>query len=463
MSLQPKPCYEAPEETARVARAAFPQGTLCTRIYDALGTIFQDADFVSIFPPQGQPAEAPVRLALATILQFAEGLSDRAAADAVRTRIDWKYLLCLELTDSGFDHTVLSEFRTRLLKSGTEQLIFDTLLSKLREKGLLKARGRQRTDSTHVLAAVRAMNRLECVVETMRHALNCLAVVAPEWLREVPAVETLRRVWVQQYIYVEGTIRWRDADSTPPSSRMISSPYDSEAHYARKRSTSRIGYKAHLTETCDEERPNLITHVETTAAPTGDNDAVEPIHEALKKKELLPSTHLVDAGYVEAKLLVSISREYGVDLYGPTRADYHWQSQAGRGFDAESFRIDWDKQQATCPEGKTSLSWTPAVDHMDNEVIKIKFSSFDCKPCPSRIHCTTSKRLRRTVTIRSKEAYEALQAGRRRQQSEEFKEQYKKRAGVEGTISQAVRAFGMRRSRYRGMAKTHLQHILTAA
>src|SRR5215510_2323024 len=127
MSLQPKPRYEAPEETARVARAALPQGTLCTRIYDALGTIFQDAEFVSIFPPQGQPAEAPVRLALATILQFAEGLSDRAAADAVRTRIDWKYLLCRELTDSGFDHTVLSEFRTRLLKAGAEQLLFESL------------------------------------------------------------------------------------------------------------------------------------------------------------------------------------------------------------------------------------------------------------------------------------------------------------------------------------------------
>jgi transposase len=125
MSLQPKPCYEAPEETARIARAALPQGTLCIRIYDALGTIFQDADFVSIFPPQGQPAEGPVRLALATILQFVEGLSDRGAADAVRSRIDWKYLLCLELTDPGFDHTALSEFRTRLLKAGAEQLLFD--------------------------------------------------------------------------------------------------------------------------------------------------------------------------------------------------------------------------------------------------------------------------------------------------------------------------------------------------
>jgi transposase len=409
------------------------------------------------------------------------------------------------------------EFRSRLLKAGAEHLLFDTLLTKLRERGLLKARGRQRTDSTHVLAAVRAMNRLECVVETMRHALNCLAMVAPEWLRghspaewvdrygpraddyrlptskaereayaevvgtdgwallrdiyasdsppwlrEIPAVETLRRVWVQQYIYLEETVRWRDAGNTPPSALMISSPYDTEAHYARKRSTSWIGYKVHLTETCEEETPHLITHVETTPAPLDDSDAVEPIHEALEEKGLLPSRNLVDTGYVEAKLLVKISRQYSVDLYGPTRADYHWQSQAGRGFDASSFQIDWDKQEARCPQGKKSLSWSPAIDNRDHEVIKIKFSSIDCKPCPSRALCTTAKHLRRTITIRTRERYEALQAARQREQSEEFKQQYKKRAGVEGTISQAIRAFGMRRSRYLGLAKTHLQHILTA-
>src|SRR5215831_16242623 len=138
MSLPPESEYAVPSTTARVARAAFPNGTLCLKIYDHLSTIFRDQDFADLFPRRGQPAEAPFRLALVTILQFAEGLSDRAAADAVRSRIDWKYLLCLELTDSGFDHTVLSEFRTRLLKAGTEQLLFDTLLSKLREKGLLK-------------------------------------------------------------------------------------------------------------------------------------------------------------------------------------------------------------------------------------------------------------------------------------------------------------------------------------
>ena len=195
MSLKPQAVYLVPEETARVAHAIFPNGHPYLRIYDALGTIFQDHDFAALFPPDGQPAQAPVRVALATILQFAEGLSDRQAADAVRSRIDWKFLLCLELTDPGFDHTVLSEFRTRLLEHDAESLLFDTLLAKLRELGLLKRRGKQRTDSTHVLAAIRALNRLECVGETMRHALNALAVAAPAWLRAHSHAGMGRPLW----------------------------------------------------------------------------------------------------------------------------------------------------------------------------------------------------------------------------------------------------------------------------
>src|SRR5215510_9137947 len=133
------------------------------QVADRLGTIDQDAQFAALFPRRGQPAEAPARLALVTVLQFAEGFSDRQAADAVRGRIDWKYILGLELTDPGFDHTVLSEFRTRLLTGGAERLLLDTLLTRLRAQGLLKPRGRQRTDSTHILAAIRVLNRLERV------------------------------------------------------------------------------------------------------------------------------------------------------------------------------------------------------------------------------------------------------------------------------------------------------------
>src|SRR5690349_15450118 len=159
MSLHPQDPPSVPEETRRVARAAFPKGTLCLDIADALGAIYQDSQFTALFSPLGQPALTPARLALVTALQFLEGLSDRQAADAVRGRIDWKYALGLALTDPGFDHTVLSEFRTRLV-GGAELLLLDALLERLKAEGLVKARGRSRTDSTHVLAAVRALNRL---------------------------------------------------------------------------------------------------------------------------------------------------------------------------------------------------------------------------------------------------------------------------------------------------------------
>jgi transposase len=518
MSLQPQLWYVVPEETARVARAAFPRGNLYMRMYDTFGVIFDDHQFAALFSPTGQPAESPVRVALATILQFAEGLSDRQAADAVRGRIDWKFLLCLELTDPGFDHTVLSEFRSRLLEGEAELLLFDTLLTQFRERGLLTSRGNQRTDSTHVLAAIRALNRLECVGETMRHALNALAVAAPawllaqsqaewvdrygprvddyrlpesqadrrayaeligadgyllltaifaatdlEWLQAVPAVQTLRLVWLQNYTWTEtGQLAWREAENIPPADQFISSPYDVEARYAKKRSTSWVGYKVHLTETCDPDAPSLITHVETTTGPTADGAVVGCIHETLKERDLLPRLHLVDMGSVDAELLVTSQQEYGVDLYGPARAEYHQQAQANTGFAAQQFTVDWEAQQAICPAGCRSISWTPAVDRRTNDVIKLKFATTDCSVCAHQSECTDSTPPRRTLTIRPKDQYQALRAAREREMSIAFKEQYAQRAGVEGTLSQGIRAFEMRRSRYIGLARTHLQHVLTA-
>jgi transposase len=519
MSLRPQLFYLVPEETARVARAAFPRGHVYLEMYDRLGVVFRDQDFATLFSSTGKPAEAPVRLALATILQFAEGLSDRQAANAVRARLDWKYLLCLELTDPGFDHTVLSEFRSRLLAGGAEKQLFDILLEVFREQGLVKSRGKQRSDSTHVLAAVRTLNRLECVGETMRHALNTLAVAAPEWLRahskpewldrygprfedyrlpshqserqayaeligadgawllaavdapstpawlhELPALQTLRRVWIQNYLFNGSRFVWRDGDNIPPAALFISSPYDPEARYAKKRSTCWVGYKVHLTETCDDNMPRLITHVETTPGPSDDGAVTPRIHEALEDRDLLPETHLVDTGYVDAELLLRSQQDYEVELLGPTRSDHQWQAHAKQGFAVADFTIDWQRQQATCPQGKTSLSWSPIVGG-GREVIKINFSSKDCGPCPSRKLCTRSKAKypRRSISILPEEQYQALQIARERQTSEAFKEQYALRSGIEATFSQAVRAFELRRSRYLGLAKTHLQHVLTAA
>jgi transposase len=298
MSLNPQPICPVPEETARIARAAYPKGNVYMQMRDALGSIYQDQIFAHLFPRCGQPAEAPWRLALVTIMQFAEGLTDRQAANAVRGRIDWKYALGLELADAGFDASVLCEFRTRLVKGQAEQLLLEAMLTLFKEQGWLKAGGRQRTDSTHVLAKIRALNRLLCVGETLRSTLNCLALVAPSWLREhsrpewvdryghrledarlpsrveerraealaigrdgtllldaiyhssaptwlreVPAVDVLRRVWLQNFVVVEGIFQWRENDNIPPPAQFIASPYDLEAHYAKKRSTTWIGYK----------------------------------------------------------------------------------------------------------------------------------------------------------------------------------------------------------------------------
>jgi transposase len=181
MSLKPQTFDPVPAETARVAKAAFPQGNTFIQMRDVFGALYTDEAFAPLFSSRGQPAMAPACLALVTVMQFAEGLSDRQVANAVRGRIDWKYALGLELTDPGFDASVLSEFRTRLLAGRADATLFEHMLQRVREAGLLKARGQQRTDSPHVLAAIQSLNRLECVGETMRQALNVLAVVAPDW------------------------------------------------------------------------------------------------------------------------------------------------------------------------------------------------------------------------------------------------------------------------------------------
>src|SRR5689334_24110293 len=194
MSLKPTPIQPVPEATARVARGAFRKGNPLLKLRDELGVIFRDEDFADLFPELGQPGLPPWRLALVTVLQFRENLPDRQAAEAVRARIDWKHLLGLELDDPGFDHSVLCEFRARLLEGGAEERLLHKLLEACQARGLLKARGRQRSDTTHVLAAIRTLNRLELVGETLRAALNELATVAPDWLRAAAP-----KAWYERY------------------------------------------------------------------------------------------------------------------------------------------------------------------------------------------------------------------------------------------------------------------------
>jgi len=224
-----------------------------------------------------------------------------------------------------------------------------------------------------------------------------------------------------------------------------------------------------LIETCDEDLPNLITHVETTTAPEVDGAVTPRIHQALQAQDLLPGvntgTHLVDSGYLDADLMARSRRDYNVDLLGPTLANRHWQAQEAGGFDQSRFRIDWDRQQATCPLGKQSTAWSSMKDRHGSRVIKVIFSTRDCASCPSRDRCVRSsqKVIRRGLLLREREAYEALQAGRAREQTEEYQRDYRRRAGIEGSLSRAVRRCGLRRARYNGLVKVHLGNLLTAA
>jgi transposase len=289
------------------------------------------------------------------------------------------------------------------------------------------------------------------------------AVPALDYLRRVPAVETLRRIWVQNYYMEEDDLRWRDEENYPPSGQVIISPYDEEARFSSKRDTYWHGYKVHLTETCEPDSPNLITHVETTPATEQDNMVVERVHAALQAQGLLPSQHLVDAGYPSADLLVTSREQYGIDLLGPMRPDVSWQNQDSQAFDITRFQIDWERQVVTCPMGKISRCWWPAKGPRGKPTLQVHFGKKDCLACESRTRCTKSAATPRGLTLQPKEQQLALQAARQRQTTAEFKASYAMRAGIEGTIGQATNKLDMRRSRYRGLVKTHFQHVATAA
>ena len=180
--MQPHPWPEVPAGTAKIAKRAFRKGSLAIRARDELGAWCQDEAFGALYGTRGAPGISPAQLAMVTVLQFTEDLTDRQAADAVRGRLDWKYCLGLELDDEGFDFSVLSEFRSRLVAGAMETALLEALLARLGELGLVGAGMRQRTDSTHVLGRIRDLNRLELAGETVRAALEALAAAAPGWL-----------------------------------------------------------------------------------------------------------------------------------------------------------------------------------------------------------------------------------------------------------------------------------------
>ena len=488
MSLQPRRLPEVPADTARAASAAFPKGSMAIRIRDELGEVWSDQRFQDLFGDRGRPGISPAQLMIVLVLAVAENLTDRQAADMVRRAIDWKYALGLSLDDPGFDFTVLSEFRTRLVAGSLETEALDALLARLAQLGLVRSGGRARTDSTHVLGRLRNLNRLELAGESVRAALEALAAAAPAWLAEVidqewagvygsriddlrlptsdtkrtalalaygrdgyrlleavyapgspawlaelPAVEALRRIWIQQYYRVvdtdgEKVIRREVTEQGLPPGRSRLVSYDLDARYSEKRGTGWTGCKAHFTETCttaaeddpDTGRPtapNLITQVATTAATVPDVAMTEPIHDSLDAKDLLPGEHVVDAGYTSADLLLA-ARARGVTLLGPLLADTSPQARAG-GYTTAAFTIDWDAHQARCPQGATSTGWSPCTQR-GTDAIVVRFDAATCRTCPAKPRCTTATRTGRQLTLRPRHVHEAVEQARAEQTTDQW-------------------------------------------
>jgi transposase len=342
-------------------------------VRDRLDGLWDDEDFTGWYPRDGRPGISPAQLATVSVLQFLLDLSDRDAAEAVRCRIDFKYALGLDLDDPGFHHSVLGDFRDRLLEEeGRADRLLDLALARLKEAGLVRERTAQRTDSTHVLAAVRDLTRLELVTEAVRAALEEVARTAghaldglagDEWgrrygrqvrlgknptrpktrMNEAGAdarrllehlaagfpgllrgsrVQVLRQVLVQNYHWdPAGRLRWRDDEGgagLPPSAVRIVSPYDPAARYSRRGQVTRwAGYLAHVTETCAEDGPNVITDVATMPATSADTAAVAEIHARLDRRGLLPAGHLADGGYTSLVHMERAGREHQVTLTGP--------------------------------------------------------------------------------------------------------------------------------------------------
>lgn len=493
------------------------------RVRDALGPLFSDTDFTTgrfagMYSVFGQPGLSPALLIMVMILQFRHNLSDADAARAVADRISWKYALGLDLDDPGFDPSVLTEFRARLVTDERADALLDLMLQRLQAAGLVRAGGRQRTDSTHVIAGVRRLNRIETVGETLRAALEAIARISPAWIvplleagwderygrkvetcrlltrknasvqaladqigvdgakllaaidadtaagwmNTLPEVQTLRLVWDQQYTTTSaGRPRLKAAEELPPAAERVHSPYDPQARYSAKDSGERsiewVGCKAHLTESCDEDLPRLVTDVHTTPATDPDVTAATTIQDKLLARGLAPDQHLMDAGYCSAAN-ISASTQRGITLLTPVVVRIGRNADKGT-FTPADFTIDWQAGAATCPAGATSASMRP----YKTGLVAFLFSNRDCRPCPIRDQCTlAAERSSRKITVHPQPIHQARMAARAAQNTEQWRTTYNIRAGIEGTISEAVRGPNLRNARYRGLAKTHLQNTLSA-
>jgi transposase len=516
MSLGSEFPKTVPENTANFAKKAFKKKkNIYIGMGDAISKLFANEDFQELYSKLGQHATNPVVMTLITLVQMAEGLSDREVMDTIPGRIDLKYLLRLPLEHEGFDASDLSKFRARLQKGEIDRRIFERVLELAKEQGLLKT-DRQRTDSTQVIAAVASLSRVELIIEAMRHALDCLTQLEPDFvnwivddflmlnayldrgmnfripkkenqqkelaeavakdakflleeidgreqlshLRQVRPVVILRRILGEQFeINDRDQPRMREQGELAKSQYLLGSPYDTDARYSTKRTESWLGFKVHVTETCNSKIP-IITDIQITKSTVGDGQMLPAIQRSLARQDLTPTEHLVDSGYTSGGKIRKSMDTYKIKVIGPIQASSSWQIHENKGFANSNFAIDWDKKTVTCPAGKRNQKWIP---RKDKETIHVTFSADSCQPCPFKKDCTKSKNGGRALELQNQALFEFTKKHKAETDTDSYWKKYRQRAGIEGTISRITDEFGLRQCRYRGLRKTQFQANIAAA
>jgi hypothetical protein len=506
MSLQTFLSRTIPADTADLGVFLIPLENKYRQIGERFDELLPDEhEFADLYKPTGRGAIPPLLLILVTLFQMIEEVPDRIAAEWVVMRLDWKYACHLPLRYLGFHFTDLYAFRGRLLAHEAERRVFDLIVGRLKSHGYLKTRGKMRTDSTHLLGLVEKLSQFELVHESVRVALETMTDVdrvwveqslpaafreayrerrsqynwtdeqvrehlqqagqdgfwlvghiectAPAVLRQLAEVEVLRTVLAQQFPAGPSEA---PAAKRPTGQDVIESPHEPEVRYGVKRGHGWQGYKLQVTETCDADRPHLIVDIDVGPATGHDSPELPKIQERLEARDNLPGQQLLDQAYISGAHLAE-SAQKGIELVGPPPQDTHDR----KGFQQSDFRVDEAAQRATCPAEQTSVLWREQHEPgAPGPTITIRFKGATCQACQFLGQCTKSRQ-GRTLEL---SPYRALLAQRRAEAStEEFRTQFKLRAGIEATISELVRGHGGRQARYRGTRKLRLQACFMAA
>lgn len=473
---------------------------LCYVIHKEISPLIKDSDFESMYKDGGRPPISPRLLVLVLLMQFLEGLSDRAAARNLKFRLDWKIAFGLAVDFASVHPSTLTYFRERLLTHEKTSLVFDRVLEHLKNVGLVKASGKQRIDSTHVIGAVRELTRIELLHETLRmfcldagafrftmadsitslyqhytdppSAFRKSAEEKKETIKQAcyamqtlitwtesspllqslfaePSFVTLKTVFAQNFTVTSPDLP-PELIAIATGKGHICNPHDPEAEYANKGKKGWLGYKVQVAETVTEGGANFITHIELEPATSFDGDCVQDVVSDLAVIGLAPSELYGDTHYNTTDN-IEVLGEGEIELKGEVPLSTKPKADKDLGF-----TINLEEQKVICPQGVESKRFSlRATDH-----VRASFPKTACTICPRREVCQPNSRGK---VYEQRIQNKTLAERREKMQDPDYKKDLHHRNGIEGTLSGLVRGQKMRKSRYRGKGKNQLQTKMTGA